>query len=617
MPGKRRVRSFLEKNKRRVALGIDSLRREGVSRTAQKVLDVFRRSTWGSYTVWMRTPLYTSEQLQAQRDQTYEKQILFSVITPLFNTPETFLREMIESVSAQTYQNWELCMADGSDTEHCYVQQICLEYSGKDSRIKYKKLEQNLGIAGNSNACIEMAEGAYISLLDHDDVLHPAALHDVMEAICKQDADLIYTDEATFQSPKLENIVVVHFKPDFAPDNLRANNYICHFTTIRRSLLDRCGAFRKGYDGAQDHDLMLRLTQAAKCIIHIPKVLYYWRASPQSTAASERSKPFASAAGIKAVKDNLTAAGIEAQVESSRGIPTIYRVSYALQSPPPKVSIIIPNYDHVSDLRTCIESIKTKTTYTNYEIIIVENNSVEAETYAFYQELSSQSDNVTVIKWPGSGFNWAAINNFAVKEAATGDYFLLLNNDTEVISPNWIEELLMHGQQPEVGVVGAMLYYPDDTIQHAGVILNLGGVAGHAFHRIQRGRVGYMGRLCYAQNYSAVTGACMLISRAVWEEVSGIDERFAVELNDIDLCLRVREAGYLVVWTPFAELYHYESKSRGQNKAADRGLAESPERQLFRSRWSKALEKGDPYYNPNLTRIRSDFSPKGDKEANL
>ena len=596
-----------------IRAGLNNLKTNGVVNTICKAYRLF--SITGrrvSYKDWMRTPLYTPAQLQAQRSRVFEKKILFSLITPLFNTPEEYLRAMIESVSAQTYSNWELCLADGSDADHDDVRRICLEYAGKDSRIKYRKLEKNLGIAGNSNACIEMAGGDYLSLLDHDDVLHPAALHDVMEAICGQDADLVYTDEATFRSPDTGEIILVHFKPDYAPDTLLANNYFCHFTSFKRSLLDQCGAFRCGYDGSQDHELMLRLTGKARHIVHIPKVLYYWRASPQSTAESEENKPFVTAAGIKAVKDTLRSAGIDARVETARGLPTIYRVSYPLPTPAPKVSILIPNCDHVSDLRGCIDSIREKTTYTNYEIVIIENNSKDPETFQYYRELSSASEDVRVIQWPGSGFNWAAINNFAAKEAA-GDYLLLLNNDIEVISPEWIEEMLMHAQRPGVGAVGAMLYYPDDTIQHAGVILGMGGVAGHAFNRISRGRVGYMGRLCYAQDLSAVTGACMMIRRSVWEAVNGIDEQFAVSFNDIDLCMRIREAGYLIVWTPFAELYHYESKSRGGNDTPEKRAVSEREKQLFRDRWGDALKKGDPYYNPNMTLKRSDFSPKNRK----
>ena len=610
MQVRRKFTRIREKSARLISVGLLSLKKEGIASTASKTIKTFRKLRRVECKEWMKTPLYTEKELQMQKTDVFNRKVLFSIVTPLYNTPERFLRDMIDSVLAQTYANWELCLADGSDNDHGYVQKICGEYSEKDSRIKFRKLEKNLGIAGNSNACIDMAGGDYISLLDHDDLLHPAALHDVMKVIDDQDAEIIYTDEATFRSPNLKEIIFIHFKPDYAPDNLLANNYICHFTSVKRCLIEECGAFREGYDGAQDHELMLRLTEKAKNIVHIPKVLYYWRASRQSTAESEGNKPFVSAAGIKTVTDHLSANGIDAKVELAKGTPTIYRVSYPLPTPLPKVSIIIPNYDHVNDLRACIASIQEKTSYPNYEIIIAENNSVELETFAYYQELSDRSDNVTIVKWPGKGFNWAAIYNYVVSQVETGEYLLLLNNDMEVITPDWIEEMLMYAQRPDVGVVGAMLYYPDGTIQHAGVILGLGGVAGHAFHHVNRDNKGYMGRLCYAQDLSAVTGACMLMRREVWDKVGGIDERFAVNFNDVDLCMRIRETGYLIIWTPYAELYHYESKSRGGKKTTEKRVREIRENTLFRDIWFEALDKGDPYYNPNLTLRRSDFSPK-------
>lgn len=613
MQGKKRLTRFQEKSRRLIAAGIRSLKKEGLVVTAVKTFTIFGRRRRISFSEWMETPLYTAAQLQTQRSRIFEKRIRFSIITPLFNIPEAFLREMIESVRAQTYQDWELCLADGSDPDHGYVRQICEEYVKKDSRIKYKKLEKNLGIAGNSNECIGMATGEYISLLDHDDLLHPAALYDAMEVICSRNADIVYTDELTFRSPDKGDVIGIHFKPDYAPDSLLANNYICHFTSFRRSLLDKCGAFRSGYDGSQDHDLILRLTREAGCIVHIPKVLYYWRAHARSAAESVANKPYAAEAGIRAVSDHLKSKGIKADVESTKEVPTIYRVSYALPSPSPRVSIIIPNFDHVSDLRTCMASIREKTTYENYEIIIAENNSRDRETFRYYQDLVSCEDNVTVIKWPGRGFNWSAINNYAVKEAASGDYLLLLNNDTEVISPDWIEQMLMYAQRPDVGAVGVMLYYPDDTIQHAGVIMGMGGLANHAFLNTRRGDAGYMGRLCYAQNLSAVTGACMMIRRDVWEEVGGIDERFAVNYNDVDLCLRIREAGYLIVWTPYAELYHYAGKSRGIADTPRKKAEHEREKQLLRERWHDLLDKGDPYYNPNLTLKRGGFLLKNRK----
>lgn len=613
MKGKSRIQKFGSRCRDLIIAGMKNLKNEGIRSTsvkALKVMGIIKRNI--GFSEWMKTPLYTDEQLQTQRMRVFDRNIRFSIITPLYNTPKEYLREMIESVLSQTYSDWELCMADGSDQAHEYVQCICHEYAEKDTRIKYKKLDCNLGIAGNSNACIEMTNGDYISLLDHDDVLHPAALHDTMDAVCNQGADLVYTDEATFRSPDLSDISVIHFKPDFAPDNLLANNYICHFTSFSRDLLERCGAFREGFDGAQDHDLMLRLTAEAECIVHVPEVLYFWRAYRQSTAEAEDNKPYASEAGKKAVREYLRSSGIDAEVENARDIPTIYRVKYSLPKTEPMVSIIIPNHDHADDLKECITSVREKTTYSNYEIVIAENNSTDPDTFEYYDSLKNYA-NVKIITWSGNDFNWAAINNYAVREAASGDYLLLLNNDTEIITPAWIEEMLMYAQRPNVGAVGAMLYYPDDTIQHAGVIMGIGSVAAHAFCKVKRGSVGYMGRLCYAQNLSAVTGACVMMRRSVWDEMGCIDEEFAVNYNDIDLCMRIRKAGYLIVWTPYAELYHYESKSRGPIDDPVKKAGLEYEKTLFRTKWPDILENGDPYYNPNFSHKNACFELKNRK----
>lgn len=594
-----------------VYLGILSLKRDGIMTTAERVLGVLGYGNTLVNRRWARRPLYTETQLEAQRRQSFGEKITFSIVTPLYNTKESFLREMIESVLAQTYPEWELCLADGSDSDHEYVGEICRGYTDRDRRVKYRKLDDNLGIAGNSNACIGMVEGDFISLLDHDDILHPAALHDVMEAVCREKADFVYTDEMIFRDDNLQDIIALHFKKDFAPDDLLGVNYVRHFTSFRRSLIDRCGgALREGYDGAQDHEFFLRLTDAAEKIVHVPKPLYYWRAHGESTAASVDNKPYVTKAGISAVRDYLASKGIDAEVSNTLGLPTVYRVSYPIPDPKPMVSIVIPNADHADDLEICVRSIVEKTTYPNYEIIIVENNSRRLETFSCYEKLTSQYDCVTVITWPGKGFNWSAINNYAVHSAASGEYVLLLNNDTEVITPEWIEEMMMYAQRPDVGVVGAMLYYPDDRIQHAGVIIGLGRAAGHVAAMRRRGEPGYMTRLCIVQNLSAVTGACMLMRKSVFDEVDGMDEEFAVGLNDIDFCLRLRRAGYLVLWTPFAELYHYESKSRGVYRTSADNKRMEQEFQLFEKRWAEVLEAGDPYYNPNFSLKRGNFNPR-------
>ena len=550
-------------------------------------------------------PLYTKKELEDQRLVKFDRKITFSILVPLYNTPEKFLCEMIDSVIAQTYENWELCLADGSDDKHKNVGVICKRYAKNDQRIKYQKLEKNLGISGNTNACIDMATGDFISLFDHDDLLHPAALFNVMEAICTQDADFIYTDENTFRkTPK--DAYCPHFKPDYAPDTLRTNNYICHFTSFDRSLIDKVGKFRSCCDGSQDYDMVLRLTEQAKKIVHIPKILYWWRAHAGSVATDIGAKPYVIDAAHRALKDHLERVGLKGQVENTV-VPSIYKIKYDIIGEP-LVSIIIANKDHKDDLKKCIDSVLIKSTYKNYEIIIVENNSTEKETFEYYQELESRFT-AKVVTWtsPEGKFNYSAINNLGVKEAS-GDYVILLNNDTEVISPDWIQEMLMFAQRPDIGAVGAKLYYPDNTIQHAGVGIGLLTLAGHYFKNFHKNDPGYMGRLIYAHNVSAVTAACVMLPRKVWDEINGLDESFEVAFNDIDMCMRIRQKGYLIVFTPFCELYHYESKSRGLDSAPEKRERFVGEVRRFQERWAKELEAGDPYYNPNFTLDKEDFS---------
>ena len=537
----------------------------------------------------------------------FPKDVTFSILVPLYNTPERFLREMIESVTAQTYGKWELCLADGSDDAHDFVGRICQEYRQKDSRIKYQKLVKNEGISGNTNECYKMATGNYIALFDHDDLLHPCVLFAYMQAICEKDADYIYCDEATFKGNSINHMITMHFKPDYAPDNLLANNYICHFSVFSRELLESGELFRSQFDGSQDHDMILRLTAKAKHIVHIPRILYYWRSHKGSVASSIDAKTYAIDAAKGAVADHLTKLGYRNfEIESTRAFATIFRIKYELTSRP-LVSIIIPNKDHVDDLSRCVESIINLSTYDNYEIVIVENNSETAEIRTYYEEIS-RHPRVQVVEYKGD-FNYSKINNFGV-QYAKGEYLLLLNNDTEVITPDWMEELLMYAMRKDVGVVGAKLYYPDKTIQHAGIVIGLGAhrTAGHTHYRIPEANVGYMGRLCYAQDVTAVTGACMMVSKALYEELGGLDESFTVALNDVDFCLRVREKGFLNIFTPFAELYHYESKSRGSDKKDERALRYQQESDRFRVKWADALAKGDPYYNPNFSLDHSDFT---------
>lgn len=557
----------------------------------------------------------TQEEAKKQREQKFQRMPKISILVPLYNTPENFLREMIESVTNQTYENWELCLADGSDTEHGIVAEIVKEYQrkdealGKSGRILYLKLEKNEGISGNTNQCLTMATGEYIGLFDHDDILHPSVLYEYVKVINEKQADYIYCDETTFKSGDINKMLTMHFKPDYAIDNLRANNYICHFSVFARKLLDGTELFRSRFDGSQDHDMILRLTDRAEKVVHVPKLLYYWRSHPGSTAADISAKPYAIEAAKGAVADHLRRHGFEHfQISSTRAFDTIFKIRYQIIGSP-KISIVIANKDHKEDLKRCITSILEKSTYENYEIIIVENNSTQQEIFDYYEELK-ENERIEVLTFDGD-FNYSAVNNLGAANAK-GEYVLLLNNDTQVITVNWMEELLMYAQREDVGAVGAKLYYPDKTIQHAGVVLGLGAhrTAGHSHYKQHRDNLGYMGRLCYAQNVSAVTGACLLVKKTLFEEVGGLDESFAVSLNDVDFCLKLREKGCLNVFTPFAELYHFESISRGLDDNGEKAQRYNKESEQFREKWKDVLAAGDPYYNANFSLDRSDFALK-------
>ncbi|MCR5591830.1 MAG: glycosyltransferase family 2 protein [Lachnospiraceae bacterium] len=575
-----------------------------------KIIEIKAYKSYG--TLSMPTP----EEAAGQRAEKFAKDIKFSILVPLYNTPEKFLREMIDSVIAQTYTNWELCLADGSDDAHAYVGQVVKAYG--DERIRYEHLTENLGISGNTNKCFDMATGDYIGLFDHDDIIHPTVLYEYMKVICAEGADYIYCDETTFSGRSIDHMITLHFKPDFAPDNLRANNYICHFSVFSRELVKKCGTFRPEFDGSQDHDMILRLTQAAEHIVHVPKILYYWRSHAGSVASDINAKSYAIDAAKGAVAAHLTACGFkDFRIESTRAFETIFRIRYALIGEP-LVSILIPNRDHAADLTRCIESIMNRSSYENYEIIVIENNSTTDEIRNYYETLAKHP-RVKIVEYEGE-FNYSAVNNYGAR-FAEGEYLLLLNNDTEVITRNWIEELLMYAQRSDVGATGCMLYYPDYTIQHAGIVLGMGAhrTAGHSHYKLEKENLGYMGRLCYAQNVSAVTGACLMVRKSLFEEVGGLSEDLAIALNDVDFCLKLREKGLLNVFTPFAELFHYESASRGSDVdgSAEKSKAERYEKEcgIFRQKWKDVLSAGDPYFNPNFSLDHSNYVLAGNKKS--
>lgn len=577
----------------------------GLKNTIKKVCQKLSgQRDYGNYEDFLKKYGVKEEELARQRQEVFENGPCFSIAVPLYQTKEKYLREMIESVQAQTYTNWELCLADGSGREHS-LQPVVGEYIAKDKRIKYCLLDSNEGIAGNTNEALKMADGDFVVLTDHDDLLSPEALYQCAKAVQKEpQTDVIYSDEDKVDMSG-KKFFEPHFKSDYNIDLLCTMNYICHLFVVRKDVMERAGLFESCYDGAQDHDFILRCTEKAEHIVHIPKVLYHWRCHAQSTSENPESKLYAFENGCKAVKAHYDRIGIPAEVEQGP-FYGMYRTHY-LWKKQPLVSILIPNKDHVTDLKKCMDSIEEKSTYRNFEFIIVENNSTEEETFAYYKEIEKR-DNVRVLYYK-EDFNYSRINNFGAKEA-NGEYVLLLNNDTEMIEPDSIKEMLDVCMRPDVGIVGAKLIFEDNTIQHAGVIIGFGGVAGHAFIGQDRDDNGYFSRIISVQDLSAVTAACLMVRRSVFDEVEGLNEEFKVAFNDIDFCLKVRKAGYLVVYNPYAQFYHYESKSRGQEDSADKVARFQQEIGLFGERWGELLEHGDPYYNPNLTLDKADFSLK-------
>lgn len=524
---------------------------------------------------------------------------VLSILMPVYNTDIDMLKCVIESVMSQTYGRIELCISDAGDGQHADNGRIIREYTKKDSRIKYVKSVTGLGISENTVQCMKLATGTYYGLLDHDDVLHPSAACRIMECISETGADFIYTDEAAF-SDRITNVVTLNLKPDYAPDMLRCNNYICHFTVFSKELYEKTEGFRKEYDGSQDHDLILRLTDKAEKICHIPEVLYFWRLHKNSVGYDINAKEYAVNAGINAVKDFLEYRHIKAEVESSDIFPTIYRIRYEIKDNP-LVSVIILNKNHKKDLSRCIESVR-KSTYRNYEIIIVENNSTDEDITEYYEELKKEG-NIKIITRSGK-FNYSEYNNAGVKEAA-GEIIVFMNNDVEVINPSWLEEMLMYAQQKKNGAVGAKLLYPDRTIQHCYIVTGVGEdhVAVHAGAGLPEDDYGYMDRIGFVQNVSAVTGACLMIRKKLFNAAGGFDEKLPLAYNDVDLCLRIREMGYYNVYTPYALLYHYESSSRGGDDTGSRRKRLSAEAEYMKNKWQDEIR--DPYYNPNFSREKA------------
>lgn len=555
------------------------------------------------YGPWYEDYRVKSEELKQQKKRRWKQEICFSIAVPVYRTPETFLRQMIESVTGQSYGNWELCIANGSPDDK-KVRTVLEEYAGRDPRIRVKNLE-NQGIAGNSNAALAMAKGDYVGFLDHDDLLAPNALYEAAAYLEKYpQTDMLYTDE-----DKVTEDLSVHFqphlKPDFNLDLLRSNNYICHFLIVKRTLALRAGEFRQEYEGAQDYDFVLRCADQACRIGHVPEILYHWRTSRSSTADNPASKMYAYDAGKRAIEAHLQRRGEKGEVSLKKDLG-FYRVVYPVKKQE-RISVVIPSKDQWETLKACLDSIREKTTYPDYEIIVVENNSREPETFEYYKTIDGK-DNIRVITWD-KPFNYSAINNFGIRHAS-GQYVICLNNDIQVITGGWMEELLGVCQREEVGVVGAKLYYPDDTIQHAGIVVGIGGIAGSLFVGMKRERSGYLHKASLMQDLSAVTAACMMVKKKAFEEAGGFEEKLAVAFNDVDLCLKIREKGYLVVYDPYVEMYHYESKTRGREDTKEKVRRFQGEIEYMRTRWIGILKEGDPCYNKNLSLSKWNYSLK-------
>lgn len=558
-----------------------------------------------AYSLWIKNNRPGKAELEEQRKREFGVRPVFSILTPLYNTDKKMLEEMIGSVTAQTYSGWELCLADASDGKHSYVREVAEKFAAADGRVKYRRLDRNLGIAGNTNAAASLASGDYIALLDHDDMLAPDALYELAAAVnAEPDADFLYTDEDKF-SGDVSKRFDPHFKPDFSIYTLRSFNYICHFTALKRTLFDEIGGYLEGYDGAQDYDLFLRAAERAKLIKHIPEPLYHWRVHPGSTAASAGSKNYAEEAGRKAVEAHLRRVGVEGEVLTT-DLPFRYRVRYALTEKP-LVSVLIPNKDSAEDLKKCVNSVLA-CDYGNFEIIIIENNSETDGIFALYDELE-KNEKIRVVRYRESGFNYSKINNYGAS-FARGELLLLLNNDIEAIKPDWLGEMVSICILKDVIAVGARLLYPDDTVQHSGVIVGAGGVAGHMEKEIPADADGYFGYGRSIREYSAVTAACMLVRHSVFDAVGGLDPGFAVAFNDIDFCLRIKETGGKIVYTPFAVLHHYESKSRGLEDSPEKIERFRSEIERFRMKWSGILENGDPFFNKNLSLYSNFYEPK-------
>lgn len=557
------------------------------------------------YFLWVQENELRKSDIERARDAALALSYrpLISVIMPTYNPPELYLREAIDSVITQVYENWELCIADDASTAP-HVRAILEEYRDLDDRIKVVFRPENGHIAHASNSALALASGEFIALFDHDDLLTPDALYENARLLNQhRDADMIYSDEDKVD--EFGRRSDPYFKPDWAPDSFLSRNYVSHLGVYRRSLVSEVGGFRPGFEGSQDYDLVLRIVERTHRIHHIPRVLYHWRIHALSVASGVGVKNYAYDSAMNAIAEAMHRRGEPGRVEMLKDDPGNYIARYDLKQDW-KVSIIIPTRDHADDLERCLASIFAKSTYRNIEVVVLDNGSVEHATAVCFAKWQALEPNRCKVVPHNVPFNYSEINNYAVRQS-TGDIVLLLNNDTEIIAPQWIEAMLEQAQRPSIGCVGAKLLYEDGTIQHAGVVMRIGGVAGHSHRFYDRDAPGYYHIIKTVNNYTAVTAACLMIRREVWDQVGGLDEELAVAFNDVDFCLRVRKAGYFNVYVPHAELYHYESKSRGFDDTPVKIARGLKEQAFMQKRWNVS-SVDDPFYSPHLTLTSEDYA---------
>lgn len=576
----------------------------GFKRTVKRGFEKLTQKERKNYETYRLETIPSRKALENQRKETFAYMPVVDIVVPLYKTPLPYLNEMIRSVREQTYSKWKLYLSDGSG-KNSELRETLDECAAKDERICVLHNEEDLNIAENTNRALQCVDGDFILFFDHDDILEPNALYECVKVLNENpDTELIYTDEDKVSMDGAE-YYQPHFKPDFNLEYLRSINYINHLCVVKRTLFETVGYLRPEYNGSQDYDFILRCVEKTNRIVHIPKVLYHWRIHPTSVNGELDFKSSAYEAGRQALLAHYKRLGIDVDVEVV--YPGVYRSIYQWKSEP-LVSIIIANKDQKKVLEKCIESLEQDSKYRNFEILIIENNSEQEKTFQYYEELQKKYENIKLYTYKNE-FNYADIQNFAVAKAK-GEYLLLLNNDTWLENPDSICEMLMYCMREDVGIVGSRLLYPDDTIQHAGVIVGLGGVAGHAFLGERRDAPGYFCRILCTQEYSAVTAACLMVKKSVYQEVGGMDTSLKVAFNDVDFCMRVGERGYRIVYQPFSVWYHDESKTRGPEDTAEKIERFSKEIAYFQKRWKAFLQKGDPAYNPNLALDRHDFALK-------